>query len=52
MDKNGFTERLLLYMKMEHNSALTPEQKRARCFLIGLMDLIGSKNSKEDFTKI
>lgn len=44
--------RLLLYTEVEHNPALTPEQKKARCLLIYLMDLIGSKNSKEDSTKI
>jgi hypothetical protein len=44
--------RLLLYTEVEHNSTLTPEEKEACCLLICLMDLMGSKNSKEDSTKI
>lgn len=45
-------ERLLLYIKMKHSQTLTSEQKKACCLLICLMDLMGSKNSKEDSTKI
>lgn len=44
--------RLLLYTEVEHNSTLTPEEKKAFYFFIGLMDLMESKNSKEDSTKI
>ena len=31
-------ERLLLHTKIEHNSTLTPEEKEAFYFFIGLMD--------------
>lgn len=44
--------RLLLYTEVEHNSTLTPEEKEAFYFFIGLMDLMGSKNFKENSTKI
>lgn len=47
-----FMERMLLYEKIEHNSALTPEDKKAFYFFIDLMDLMKSVNSKEDSTKI
>lgn len=49
---NRLIDRLLLYTKIEHNPTLTPEEKKAFYFFIGLMDLIESKNSKEDSTKI
>lgn len=44
--------RLLLYTEVEHNSTLTPEEKEVFYFFIGLMDLMESKNSKENSTKI
>lgn len=45
-------ERLLLYTEVEHNPTLTPEEKKAFIFFIDLMNLMESKNSKEDSTKI
>ena len=39
-------------MKIEHSPTLTPEEKEAFYFFIGLMDLMESRNSKEDSTKI
>ena len=45
-------ERLLLYTEVEHNPTLTPEEKEAFYFFIGLMDLMENENSKENSTKI
>lgn len=47
-----FMERLLLYTEVEHNPTLTPEEKEAFYFFIGLMDLMENENSKENSTKI
>lgn len=52
MDKDRFTERLLLYTRIEHNPALTPEQKEAFYLILSVLDLMEDKNSKEDSTKI
>ena len=52
MDKDRFTERLLLYTRIEHNPALTPEQKEAFYLVLSVLDYMENENSRKDPTKI
>lgn len=49
MDKDRFTERLLLYTRIEHNPTLTPEQKEAFYLVLSVLDYMENENSKEKF---